>query len=40
MKTPRYDLKKNIYKYIDVGIEGIFCLFRLMNGQQIISGMH
>ena len=39
MKTPRYDLKKK-YIYIDVGIEGIFCLFRLMNGQQIISGMH
>ena len=31
---------KKKYIYIDVGIEGIFCLFRLMNGQQIISGMH
>ena len=38
MKTPRLRFEKNIY--IDVCIEGIFCLFRLMNGQQIISGMH
>ena len=39
MKTPRLRFEKK-YILIDVGIEGIFCLFRLMNGQQIISGMH
>ena len=39
MKTPRLRFEKK-FTLIHVGIEGIFCLFRLMNGQQIISGMH